>query len=507
MLVTIRDCLDKNIPSCRGILLSAFEGRAFCSGADIKHVASLTHSEQVEFLSLEYSVHQRLLEAHTKHNIPVLALADGIVMGAGAGLWMAAQTRVATPRTLFAMPECNIGLLPDAGALHFLRTGCCSPSVGLWLAVTGTRLSGSEDLLGAGLATHFVDGALQADNGQGRQGGGDQVGSVDGDQATPPAALTSLVEVLAATAPALWAAKLASPEVGALTAQTKRTASAIATRDSSSSSSSSGGSWAGRDVVRSRAASNMVRREGRRKVAATALRHLQLHTGNPPHLVVGVVSNPNAASGIHTLLVRATRRHDGSAERLHSLVRLCEESRAARIVVAVVVVVVVGIASMVRVVAVITRRPKHPKGRMRTLVPAASIATATATATAPRCNLHSNFVGRSSRAPLRLTFLLLRVERGEGPARAGGGRAARRGQGSAKHCPAPAQDFAAASGQGRSSSRHLLLPPIRLLLLLLVSQQRVWLALKPRHRRASRRCSLLWAAFGVHIGRRRAKRR
>ena len=34
---------------------------------------------------------------------PVVALADGVVMGAGAGLFMAATTRVLGPKALFAM--------------------------------------------------------------------------------------------------------------------------------------------------------------------------------------------------------------------------------------------------------------------------------------------------------------------------------------------------------------------------------------------------------------------
>ena len=49
------------------------------------------YAQQVEFLHLEYSVHQRLFE--TALRLPVVAVADGIVMGAGAGLWMAANVR------------------------------------------------------------------------------------------------------------------------------------------------------------------------------------------------------------------------------------------------------------------------------------------------------------------------------------------------------------------------------------------------------------------------------
>lgn len=87
--------------------------------------------------------------------MPVVAVGDGIVMGAGAGLFMAAGVRLATERTLFAMPECAIGLCPDAGALHFLNQVCVDPAVGLCMALTGARL-GPRDVLDAKLATHFV---------------------------------------------------------------------------------------------------------------------------------------------------------------------------------------------------------------------------------------------------------------------------------------------------------------------------------------------------------------
>jgi len=47
-------------------------------------------------------------------------MTDGIVMGGGAGIFQGASHRVVTERALFAMPECAIALLPDAGAMYFL---------------------------------------------------------------------------------------------------------------------------------------------------------------------------------------------------------------------------------------------------------------------------------------------------------------------------------------------------------------------------------------------------
>ena len=153
MLELLHAALDARLGECSSVLLTAAPGRAFCAGADVKHLSGLpSAAERLAFLHSEYSLHQRLYAAA----VPVVALCDGIVMGAGAGLFMAASVRVASVRTQFAMPEVKIGLCPDAGALHFLRV-VAPPSVGQWLALTGAKLN-AADTLGAGLATHFVEG-------------------------------------------------------------------------------------------------------------------------------------------------------------------------------------------------------------------------------------------------------------------------------------------------------------------------------------------------------------
>lgn len=85
---------------------------------------------------------------------PYIALIHGITMGGGVGLSVHGQFRVATEKSLFAMPETAIGLFPDVGGGYFLPR--LQGKLGYFLALTGFRLKG-RDVYTAGIATHFVD--------------------------------------------------------------------------------------------------------------------------------------------------------------------------------------------------------------------------------------------------------------------------------------------------------------------------------------------------------------
>ena len=89
-----------------------------------------------------------------ERDAPTVAVADGLAFGAGAGVFMACDERVVTERSRLAMPECRIGIVPDAGALRFL-TKHCEPAVARYLALTGVPLN-AHDLYKTGLATRYV---------------------------------------------------------------------------------------------------------------------------------------------------------------------------------------------------------------------------------------------------------------------------------------------------------------------------------------------------------------
>lgn len=82
-------------------------------------------------------------------------------MGGGVGVSVHGPLRVATEKTLFAMPECGIGLFPDVGGSWFLPR-LPMDGMGLYLALTGARLTGIEVKV-AGVATHYIDSGLVAE--------------------------------------------------------------------------------------------------------------------------------------------------------------------------------------------------------------------------------------------------------------------------------------------------------------------------------------------------------
>lgn len=139
-------------PEVDRIVVEGAGDRAFCAGGDVVglHNAGRAGSDEWEgFFHDEY----RMNQAVARLPVDYVALMDGVTMGGGVGLSIHGRYRVATERTLFAMPETGIGLIPDVGGTHALSA--LPGEIGTWLALTGARLR-AADCRYAGIATHFV---------------------------------------------------------------------------------------------------------------------------------------------------------------------------------------------------------------------------------------------------------------------------------------------------------------------------------------------------------------
>ena len=142
-------------PSVHAVLIEGAGERAFCAGGDVRAVyeAGMGLSGDSEFTSVFFAEEYRMLRFLHHYPKPYIAIIDGITMGGGAGVSVNGAYRVATEKTMFAMPETGIGLFPDVGATRFLNL--CPGHIGRYLGLTGARLGGT-DALYCGLATHFV---------------------------------------------------------------------------------------------------------------------------------------------------------------------------------------------------------------------------------------------------------------------------------------------------------------------------------------------------------------
>ncbi|NXN17332.1 HIBCH protein, partial [Indicator maculatus] len=138
------------------IIIKGTGGKAFSAGGDVRALrdAGIAGDRMAQdFFKEEYSLNNAVGTCKK----PYVALIDGITMGGGVGVSVHGHFRVATEKTLFAMPETAIGkycLFPDVGGGYFLPR--LSGRIGYYLGLTGSRLKG-RDVLKAGIATHFVD--------------------------------------------------------------------------------------------------------------------------------------------------------------------------------------------------------------------------------------------------------------------------------------------------------------------------------------------------------------
>ena len=138
------------------IIIGGAGPKAFCAGGDVAALAQQNtngpegREASHAYFGLEYQL-DHLIATYPK---PYIAYMDGITMGGGVGLSVHAPIRIATERTLFAMPETTIGFFPDVGGSFFLPR--LEGKIGTYLALTSERLKGVNAFY-AGIATHYID--------------------------------------------------------------------------------------------------------------------------------------------------------------------------------------------------------------------------------------------------------------------------------------------------------------------------------------------------------------
>ena len=139
-------------PSVALVILDGAGDRGLCAGGD---VVSIYHGYKAgndvarRFWADEY-VLNAMIGSYRK---PFIAIQDGIVMGGGIGLSGHASYRVVTERSMLAMPETAIGLIPDVGGTWLLSHA--PGNLGMFLGITGHRMNAGDAII-AGIADTCV---------------------------------------------------------------------------------------------------------------------------------------------------------------------------------------------------------------------------------------------------------------------------------------------------------------------------------------------------------------
>ncbi|EPZ35922.1 2-enoyl-CoA Hydrataseregion domain-containing protein [Rozella allomycis CSF55] len=129
---------------------------SFCAGGDVVEKDKGVYEMRKNFFKDEYVLNSFIFNL----DIPYISIMDGITMGGGVGVSIHGAIRIATERTVFAMPETIIGFFPDVGGSYFLPK--LNGAFGMYLGLTGEKLKGT-DVYFANIATHFVPSAYLND--------------------------------------------------------------------------------------------------------------------------------------------------------------------------------------------------------------------------------------------------------------------------------------------------------------------------------------------------------
>ncbi|HVR89324.1 MAG TPA: enoyl-CoA hydratase-related protein [Candidatus Limnocylindria bacterium] len=127
-------------------------GRAFSAGQDLRdRAAGLDHASELRLGDELRRRYHPVITAIREMRKPVIAAVHGIAAGAGLGLAVACDVRVASSSATFHAAWSRVGLVPDAGAAFFL------PRLIGWGRAIDMALSGgaipSDEALRIGLVT------------------------------------------------------------------------------------------------------------------------------------------------------------------------------------------------------------------------------------------------------------------------------------------------------------------------------------------------------------------
>ncbi|MCW2903996.1 MAG: crotonase [Streptosporangiaceae bacterium] len=123
-------------PATRVIVVTGTGQKAFSAGADLDELAGLRTESAHDLLSAGQRVMRRIEECP----VPIIAAVNGLALGGGFELILAATFPVLARNATLGLPEAGLGLIPGYGGTQRLarRVGA---TVATHLMLTGSRLT------------------------------------------------------------------------------------------------------------------------------------------------------------------------------------------------------------------------------------------------------------------------------------------------------------------------------------------------------------------------------
>lgn len=139
----------------RAVILTG-AGKAFSSGADLLELQS-----QLGTFDISDSLRQglnRIVSTIRELEKPVVAVINGVVAGAGGGIALACDMRIASDKASFVFAAfSSIGIIPDAGTTYFLpQLVGVSKALELSLFADGQNRVSADEALALGIVNRVV---------------------------------------------------------------------------------------------------------------------------------------------------------------------------------------------------------------------------------------------------------------------------------------------------------------------------------------------------------------
>jgi enoyl-CoA hydratase/carnithine racemase len=159
MLQQLQDCLtaleDKNSEQrSRCLVLTSSSPAVFSAGADLKERATMSQSQAAAFVTQLRNTMDRI----SRLSIPVLASIEGVAVGGGLEMALAADIRIAAKTASLGLPETSLAIVPGAGATQRLPR-LIGMARAKDLIFTGRRINGVT-ALEYGLVQYVVETGL-----------------------------------------------------------------------------------------------------------------------------------------------------------------------------------------------------------------------------------------------------------------------------------------------------------------------------------------------------------